>query len=116
MATLTVRLPAAAAQRTVRVAAWSRRSGGLPRPMALPQRATEVIGERYALQPPTGASTIELAPLALEPLAALEPPAAATAGAGWFESTWELQQGLDLAEGLPVDMPLEAWLEVYLAG
>ncbi len=113
MATLTVRLPAAAAQRTCRVAAWSRRPGGPSRTMALPQRVTEVIGVRDALQPPTGASTIALAP---EPRAALEPPAAAPAGAGWFESTWELQQGLDLAEGLPVDMPLEAWLEVYLAG
>ena len=38
---------------------------------------------------------------------------------GWYDSTFELQQGLDVAEGLPVDvpadMPLGDWLQAYLA-
>lgn len=34
---------------------------------------------------------------------------------GWFESTWDLQQGLDVAECTPADLPLALWLQVELA-
>ncbi len=34
---------------------------------------------------------------------------------GWFDSTWELSQGLDIAEGMPSDLPLDGWLQFYLA-
>ncbi len=34
---------------------------------------------------------------------------------GWFNSTWELANGLDIAEGLPTDLPLDGWLQFYLA-
>lgn len=37
------------------------------------------------------------------------------AGSGWFDSTWDLKHGLDIAEGLPSDLPLDGWLQVYLA-
>jgi hypothetical protein len=33
----------------------------------------------------------------------------------WFESTWDLQQGLDVAECSPADLPLALWLQVELA-
>lgn len=33
----------------------------------------------------------------------------------WFESTWDLQQGLDVAECAPADLPLALWLQVELA-
>jgi hypothetical protein len=33
----------------------------------------------------------------------------------WFESTWDLQQGLDVAECTPADLPLALWLQVELA-
>lgn len=31
-------------------------------------------------------------------------------GPGWFDSSWELTQGLDVREGLPGDAPLQEWL------
>ncbi len=34
---------------------------------------------------------------------------------GWFESTWELAKGLDISEGMPADLPLDGWLQIYLA-
>ncbi len=37
------------------------------------------------------------------------------ASSGWFDSTWELANGLDIAEGMPSDLPLDGWLQFYLA-
>lgn len=112
MATLTVRLPAHAADRAARQAGWTRRPvGPAPRAAVLPRRATVVLSDLYALQTPAGAAS-----LALETVVSpASPPATDDRSSGWFDSTWELQQGLDVAEGLPPDMPLEAWLQVYLA-
>jgi hypothetical protein len=31
-------------------------------------------------------------------------------GPGWFDSSWELTQGLDVCEDLPGDAPLQDWL------
>jgi hypothetical protein len=31
-------------------------------------------------------------------------------GPGWFDSSWELTQGLDVCEDLPGDAPLQQWL------
>jgi hypothetical protein len=36
-------------------------------------------------------------------------------GPGWFDSSWELGQGLDVREGLPADAGLDEWLAVCLA-
>ena len=35
-------------------------------------------------------------------------------GAGWFDSSWDLQRGLEVHEGLPEDAPLTEWIEVCL--
>ncbi len=35
-------------------------------------------------------------------------------GPGWFDSTWELDRGLDVREGWPADVPLGVWLDCYL--
>lgn len=110
MATLTVRLPAAATHRAARAAAWSRHGELSTRALDLPRRATPVLNDVYTLQPPGGEAPISVAPGSTEAGAVVT----ASSSAGWFESTWELQQGLDMAEGLPGDMPLEAWLQVYL--
>ena len=37
-------------------------------------------------------------------------------GPGWFDSSWELVQGLDVREGLPGDARLNEWLVVCLRG
>lgn len=112
MATLTVRLPATAADRATRHAAWGRRAGAdAARATPLPRRATPVWSDLYTLQPPAceTAITLEAVAPAKAPLRAADDDRG-----GWFDSTWELQQGLDVAEGLPADVPLEAWLQVYL--
>ena len=36
-------------------------------------------------------------------------------GPGWFDSSWELENGLDVREGLPAGAGLEEWLAVCLA-
>ena len=36
-------------------------------------------------------------------------------GPGWFDSSWELENGLDVREGLPADAGLDEWLAVYAA-
>ena len=36
------------------------------------------------------------------------------AGPGWFDSSWDLQRGLDVREGLPDDAKLHEWIEVCL--
>jgi hypothetical protein len=35
-------------------------------------------------------------------------------GPGWFDSSWELRQGLEVREGLPADARLHEWIEVCL--
>lgn len=35
-------------------------------------------------------------------------------GPGWFESSWDLQQGLEVREGLPTDARLHEWIGVCL--
>lgn len=59
---------------------------------------------------------------------ALEAPADATGaeadppgGCGWFDSSHELQRGLEVQEHLNADslaqqLPLDAWLELHLSG
>jgi len=37
-------------------------------------------------------------------------------GPGWFDSSWELVNGLEVREGLPGDAGLHEWLAVCLAG
>ena len=73
-------------------------------------RAFEAVVARHALQ-------------TLKTLEALRRPVDAGAsiddeshGPGWFDSSWELGQGLDVREGLPVDAGLDEWLAVCLAG
>ena len=35
-------------------------------------------------------------------------------GPGWFDSSWELEHGLKVSEGLPGDAGLYEWLDVAL--
>jgi hypothetical protein len=35
-------------------------------------------------------------------------------GPGWFDSSWDLEQGLEVCEGLPDDVKLHDWLEATL--
>ena len=35
-------------------------------------------------------------------------------GPGWFDSSWELQNGLQVKEGLPADLPLHGWIDAWL--
>ena len=47
----------------------------------------------------------------------MDVPADATAspvGPGWYESSWDLQRGLVVSEGLPNDASLHEWLEHHL--
>ncbi|MEP7057165.1 MAG: hypothetical protein ABI809_05275 [Caldimonas sp.] len=41
-------------------------------------------------------------------------PREPAAGPGWFDSSWDLQSGLDVLEGLPEDAKLNEWIEVCL--
>lgn len=34
-------------------------------------------------------------------------------GPGWFESSWDLAQGLEVREGLPADAGVNEWLAVH---
>jgi hypothetical protein len=38
----------------------------------------------------------------------------APGGPGWFDSSWELDRGLEVREGLPSDASLHEWLETWL--
>ena len=40
-----------------------------------------------------------------------ETPREWVAGPGWFDSSWDLQAGLDVHEGLPEDAKLNEWIE-----
>ena len=35
-------------------------------------------------------------------------------GPGWFDSSWDLQRGLEVREGLPGDPQLDEWIEACL--
>ena len=35
-------------------------------------------------------------------------------GPGWFDSSWDLQRGLEVREGLPGDPQLNEWIEACL--
>ena len=52
-------------------------------------------------------------PSSLSPIA--NPPVVGSghAGPGWFDSSWELRSGLLVEEGLPADLALQGWLEVW---
>lgn len=108
MATLTVRLHTATADHALRHAMWSTGQRGA---VEVSRRSRQVALQVFELQPPCGPTSITL-PRAQAALPAT--PADDAGFNGWFDSTWELQQGLDVAEGLPADLPLEAWLQVYL--
>ena len=53
-------------------------------------------------------------------LAACEPvlddPDQAPRGPGWFDSSWDLQSGLEVREGLPGDAQPHEWIEACLRG
>lgn len=38
------------------------------------------------------------------------------AGPGWYDSSWDLQRGLIVREGLPRDADLQEWLQQELLG
>ena len=46
---------------------------------------------------------------------AVRPCRALHEGPGWFGSTWELHQGLDVREGWPGDAALNGWIETWLS-
>lgn len=107
MATLSFRLPAIRMEQNTR----SRRAG-----------SHRTASADSALQRPMNAEDAAL--IALRRLGVALPDSAmlqrsdeqAEIGcSGWFDSTWELAQGLDISEGLPTDLPLDGWLQLYLA-
>ena len=51
----------------------------------------------------------------LQPVAAVRPGRALPEGPGWFGSTWELRQGLEVREGWPGDTALNGWIETWLS-
>ena len=48
------------------------------------------------------------------PEVVLDDPAERLGGPGWFDSSWDLQRGLEVREGLPGDPQLNEWIEVCL--
>ena len=61
-------------------------------------------------------STVVALPLSLQPIESRkeDPPRSRPDGPGWFDSSWELRAGLQVKEGLPVDLGLCAWVESWL--
>ncbi len=58
---------------------------------------------------------LALVPAVVEPSGARrEERAARVAGPGWFDSSWELQRGLEVMEGWPGDQRLHGWIEDFL--
>ena len=45
---------------------------------------------------------------------ALEDDAGSPCGPGWFDSSWDLESGLDVREGLPGDARVSEWLTLCL--
>lgn len=111
MATLSFRLPAHRQDLAVHPGPGLRGAAQLPACRTRPRRSPlAVVAEVLQLQPPTGSSVIRL-----EPQNAARPLCDVGSAAGWFDSTWDLQQGLEISEGLPAELPLADWLQVYLA-
>ncbi|MEO8279324.1 MAG: hypothetical protein ABI564_06495 [Ideonella sp.] len=113
MATLNFRLPANRSDlRTQRRSTTAQRpsqgaqlGSGLPAMKTMDAEAAALIALRRL-----GARELQLQ--------LLEQPASdigVIASSGWFDSTWELANGLDIAEGMPSDLPLDGWLQFYLA-
>ena len=58
----------------------------------------------------------EFALVALKPPPRHDPLACfGGAGPGWFDSSWELQRGLDVREGWSEDDRVTGWIESFLA-
>jgi hypothetical protein len=53
-------------------------------------------------------------PLSLLPIETQPASRPGPIGPGWFDSSWELRSGLQVKEGLPADLPLQAWIETWL--
>ena len=53
-------------------------------------------------------------PLSLLPIENTPASRPGPIGPGWFDSSWELRSGLQVREGLPADLPLQAWIEAWL--
>jgi hypothetical protein len=51
----------------------------------------------------------------LPAVAAVSPGRALPEGPGWFGSTWELPQGLEVKEGWPGDTVLHGWIETWIS-
>jgi len=79
------------------------RLGAAPRPF-------EAVIARHALR---ALKTLETLRRSADDNAAI---ATEPRGPGWFDSSWELVNGLDVCEGLPADAGLDEWLAVYVAG
>jgi hypothetical protein len=65
--------------------------------------------ERPAPTPPDGSTGM----VAVFAQAARSGP---EAGPGWYDSSWDLQRGLIVREGLPRDADLQEWLQHELLG
>ncbi len=61
-------------------------------------------------------STAIAEPLSLKPIESrnASPVPSRPEGPGWFDSSWELRCGLQVKEGLPVDLGVCAWIESWL--
>ena len=53
--------------------------------------------------------------LSFAPVAAVRSGRSLPDGPGWFGSTWELHQGLEVREGWPGDPVLNGWIETWLS-
>ncbi len=51
----------------------------------------------------------------LLPAAAVRSGLALSEGPGWFGSTWELHQGLEVKEAWPGDAVLHGWIETWIS-
>lgn len=57
----------------------------------------------------------ELALVAVQPSPRQDPVACfGAAGPGWFDSSWELQRGLEVREGWSEDDRVFGWIETFL--
>ena len=76
------------------------------------QQAFEAVIARHALRALKALEAIRAGADGVEGDAAL---ADAPRGPGWFDSSWELVNGLEVREGLPADAGLDEWLAVHAA-
>jgi hypothetical protein len=84
----------------------ARFAASLPRLFA--RRAAQRTADRAAVRSAVPAS------MAARPADA--PTGESRRGPGWFDSSWDLRQGLEVREGLPADARLHEWIEVCLRG